>query len=261
MARVDAFLERTGVGPTTLCRQAVGDPNLVRQLRHGRSPTLATVDQIMAFMEGFDEAGVDPVSSRSDRLRDSSPKERRGRAMTRTMVQEMEVPIRIVRLPAVQARTGLGRSTIYVRLAEGSFPRPVPRGARVVGTARAVQDRDQSRLAVAFHRLLLPDGSWIDLEFTGLNQAGEGALQDQVDRHYFSTFAAAGAVGVVSGLALAGGSPFGLRAGVGQGLGQSATSVLDRFLNRLPTITIRAGHRLRIWFTSDVLVPRAGTRQ
>ena len=60
---------------------------------------------------------------------------------------------------------------------------------------------------------------------------------------------------------VAGGSPFGLRAGVGQGLGQSATSVLDRFLNRLPTITIRAGHRLRIWFTSDVLVPRAGTRQ
>ena len=137
----------------------------------------------------------------------------------------------------------------------------IPRGARVVGTARAVQDRDQSRLAVAFHRLLLPDGSWIDLEFTGLNQAGEGALRDQVDRHYFSTFAAAGAIGVVSGLALAGGSPFGLRAGVGQGLGQSATSVLDRFLNRLPTLTIRAGHRLRVWFTSDVLVPRAGTRQ
>ena len=137
----------------------------------------------------------------------------------------------------------------------------IPRGSRVVGTARAVQDPDQSRLAVAFHRLIMPDGSWIDLEFTGLNQAGEGALRDQVDRHYFSTFAAAGAVGVVSGLALAGGSPFGLRAGVGQGLGQSATSILDRFLNRLPTLTIRAGHRLRIWFTSDVLVPRAGTRQ
>ena len=53
----------------------------------------------------------------------------------------------------------------------------IPRGTRVVGTARAVQDPDQSRLAVAFHRLILPDGSWIDLEFTGLNQAGEGALR------------------------------------------------------------------------------------
>ncbi len=137
----------------------------------------------------------------------------------------------------------------------------IPRGTRVVGTAQAVEERDQSRLAVAFHRLLLPDGSWIDLEFTGLNQAGEGALRDEVDRHYFSMFAAAGAVGVVSGLTLAGGSPYGLRAGIGQGLGQSATGVLDRFLNRLPTITIRAGHRLRVWFTSDVLVPTPRTTQ
>ena len=60
--------------------------------------------------------------------------------MTRTMVQEMEVPIRIVRLPAVQARTGLGRSTIYVRLAEGSFPRPVQLGARAVGWIEEVVD-------------------------------------------------------------------------------------------------------------------------
>ena len=131
----------------------------------------------------------------------------------------------------------------------------IPRGTRAVGTARAVQARDQSRLAVAFHRLLLPDGGWIDLEFAGLNQAGEGALKDQVSRHYFSTFAAAGAVGALSGLTLAGASPYGLRAGVGQGLGNSATSVLDRFLNRMPEITVRAGHRLRIWFTSDALVP------
>ena len=131
----------------------------------------------------------------------------------------------------------------------------IPRGARVVGTARAVQDRDQTRLAVSFHRLLLPDGSWVDLEFTGLNQVGESALRDQVNRRYLSTFAAAGAVGALSGLTLAGASPYGLRAGVGQGLGGSATSMLDRYLNRLPEITIRAGHRLRVWLTSDVLVP------
>ena len=131
----------------------------------------------------------------------------------------------------------------------------IPRGARVVGTAQAVQNRDQTRLAVAFHRLLLPGGSWVDLEFTGLNQVGESALRDQVNRRYLSTFAAAGAVGVLSGLTLAGASPYGLRAGVGQGLGGSATSMLDRYLNRMPGITIRAGHRLRIWLTADVLVP------
>ena len=137
----------------------------------------------------------------------------------------------------------------------------VPRGARVIGTARAVANQDQSRLAVSFHRLIYPDGRWVSLEFHGLNQLGEGALKDQVDRHYFSMFAAVGAVGVLSGLTAARGNPYeggvaGFQAGAGQGLGQAATRILDRFLNRLPTLTIRAGHRLRIWFTSDALVPR-----
>ena len=142
----------------------------------------------------------------------------------------------------------------------------VPRGARVLGTAQAVANQDQARLAVSFHRLILPDGRWISLEFHGLNQLGEGALKDRVDRHYFSMFAAVGAVGVLGGLTAARGNPYeggvaGFRAGAGQGLGQAATRILDRFLNRLPTITIRAGHRIRVWFTSDVLVPRPPPRR
>ena len=137
----------------------------------------------------------------------------------------------------------------------------VPRGARVIGTAAAVQGQDQERLAVSFHRLIYPDGRWVTLDFHGLNQVGEGALKDQVNRHYFSMFAAVGAVGIISGLTLQNSNPYGggaqaFRAGAGQGLGQAAEQILQRFLNRLPNITIRAGHRLRIWFTSDVLVPR-----
>ena len=141
----------------------------------------------------------------------------------------------------------------------------VPRGTRAIGTASEVVSQDQSRLVVGFHRLLFPDGRWVALDFQGLNQLGEGALKDQVNRHYFSMFAAVGAVGVISGLTLQGSDPYaggsaGFRAGAGQGLGQGATQILQRFLNRLPTITIRAGHRLRIWFTSDVLVPRPAGR-
>ena len=137
----------------------------------------------------------------------------------------------------------------------------VPRGTRIIGTAQAVTNQDQSRLGVGFDRLIYPDGRWVSLQFRGLNQLGEGALKDQVNRHYFSMFAAVGAVGVLSGLTSARGNPYeggaaGFRANAGQGLGQAATRILDRFLNRLPNITIRAGHRLRVWFTSDVLVPR-----
>jgi prophage regulatory protein len=39
----------------------------------------------------------------------------------------------ILRLPAVKARTGLSRSTIYHMIARGVFPAPVPIGARAVG--------------------------------------------------------------------------------------------------------------------------------
>ena len=43
----------------------------------------------------------------------------------------------ILRLPAVKARTGLSRSTIYLRVAEGTFPKPVSLGGRAVGWVEA----------------------------------------------------------------------------------------------------------------------------
>jgi prophage regulatory protein len=43
----------------------------------------------------------------------------------------------VLRLPLVKARTGLSRSTIYLRIAEGSFPKPVSLGARAVGWLEA----------------------------------------------------------------------------------------------------------------------------
>lgn len=39
----------------------------------------------------------------------------------------------ILRLPTVKARTGLSRSTIYLRISQGSFPKQVSLGARAVG--------------------------------------------------------------------------------------------------------------------------------
>ena len=39
----------------------------------------------------------------------------------------------ILRLPLVKHRTGLSRSSIYLRISEGSFPKPVSLGGRAVG--------------------------------------------------------------------------------------------------------------------------------
>lgn len=40
---------------------------------------------------------------------------------------------RILRLPEVMTRTGLSRSTIYLRISQGNFPKPVNLGTRAVG--------------------------------------------------------------------------------------------------------------------------------
>lgn len=47
---------------------------------------------------------------------------------------------KILRLRDVMARTGLARSTVYLRLSEGTFPRPVALGVRAVGWIEAEID-------------------------------------------------------------------------------------------------------------------------
>lgn len=40
--------------------------------------------------------------------------------------------LRLLRLPEVKKRTGLSKSTIYARMAQGTFPRQIVLGARIV---------------------------------------------------------------------------------------------------------------------------------
>lgn len=49
------------------------------------------------------------------------------------MVNTNQEKLTILRRKQVEARTGLSRSTIYLRIQEGSFPRPINLGARAVG--------------------------------------------------------------------------------------------------------------------------------
>lgn len=138
----------------------------------------------------------------------------------------------------------------------------IPRGTRALGSTGSVEGWGQSRMAVSFHRLILPDGHRVALDFRGLSQSGAGSLRDRVNRHYLSTFGAAGAVGLLAGLSQIGAqrpslaTPGDARFMGGQRMGEAAGEIFQRYLNRPPSITIRAGHRVRIWFTSDAAVPR-----
>ena len=51
LARVESCIKDFGFKPTEFGRQAVGDSAFVLNLRRGRSPTLVTVDKVVAFMD------------------------------------------------------------------------------------------------------------------------------------------------------------------------------------------------------------------
>jgi type IV secretory pathway VirB10-like protein len=143
----------------------------------------------------------------------------------------------------------------------------IPEGTIVLGEARKIGSAgfgQQRRIAVAFHRLLMPDGYSVDLDqFHGLDQIGEEGLKDQVNNHYLQIFGTSIALGVIAGAAQIGQGGSNLNSsgsqsftnGAASGVSQSATTILDRFIQIPPTITIREGHRVKVYFTQDLLLP------
>lgn len=139
----------------------------------------------------------------------------------------------------------------------------IPEGTFVLGEVEKVSSFGQRRLAVVFHRMIMPDGYSVDLDqFHGLDSKGETGLTDQVNHHYFQIFGASIALGVIAGAAeattSAGINESGtdaVRQGIASSLAQSGAHVLDRFLNILPEITIREGHRIKVYLTQDLLLP------
>ena len=58
-----------------------------------------------------------------------------------------QMPESILRLPEVQARTGLSRSTIYARVGDKTFPKPISLGERAIGFVESeVEGWIQSRI-------------------------------------------------------------------------------------------------------------------
>lgn len=140
----------------------------------------------------------------------------------------------------------------------------IPEGCTILGEVKPVEGLGQRRLAVVFHRLLMPDGYSVDLDkFQGLDGAGATGLKDKVNNHYAQVFGTSIALGVIAGAAEGSIGTAGIyqsgadayRAGVASSVSQSSARVLDRFLSISPTLTIREGHRVKVYLTQDLLLP------
>lgn len=63
ISQIEGFMDRTGLSASAFGRQAIGDPNLVGDLRDGRMPNLRTLGRLNDFMESYPE---NPTSSQKE---------------------------------------------------------------------------------------------------------------------------------------------------------------------------------------------------
>ena len=137
-----------------------------------------------------------------------------------------------------------------------------PQGTRLIGNVQSVSAGGQRKLFVVFNRAVCPDGFSLDLnKYIGLDPLGTTGLATNVNNHYLSSFAAAAAVGGIGGLAQVGNngsvldSSTQIRNGISAQTAAESEQVLNKFLNRLPVITVKEGSRARIYINQDMLVP------
>ncbi|CAH0351778.1 TrbI/VirB10 family protein [Sphingobium sp. CECT 9361] len=143
----------------------------------------------------------------------------------------------------------------------------IPQGARLIGEYDSEIAAGQTRVLLAWDRLILPDGRSIVLERQpGADAAGFAGLQDRVNQHWGNLLKAA-AISTLLGV----GTELGadedddltraLRRGSQDTINQTGQQIVRRQLNVQPTLTIRPGHPLRVVLTRDlVLEPVGATR-
>jgi len=146
--------------------------------------------------------------------------------------------------------------------ATGSFLL-IPQGTRLVGLYSNAVAFGQSRVMIAWQRLIFPDGKAIDIgEMPGGDQAGYSGFEDQVDNHYFRLFASAILMsGVTAGIAVSQGNASNddtpstsqvMSEALANSLGQVVVKLIEKNLNVSPTIRIRPGYRFNVVVTKDV---------
>lgn len=136
----------------------------------------------------------------------------------------------------------------------------IPQGSRLIGDYDADVAFGQSRVLLAWNRLILPDGRSIVLERQPASDPrGFAGLQDGTDYHWGGVLKAA----LVSTL-LGAGAEFGsgsdssltraLRRGTQDSINRAGEQIVSRELGVKPTITIRPGFHVRVLVTRDLVL-------
>ncbi|HWE48318.1 MAG TPA: TrbI/VirB10 family protein [Bryobacteraceae bacterium] len=141
----------------------------------------------------------------------------------------------------------------------------IPQGARLVGAYNSRVGYGQNGVQVAWHRVIFPDGSAIDLNgMAGLDAQGNSGLRDKVDNHYQRLFGFAvltslfdAALAVTQSRqqsVLVYPSPTQETEGAaGREVSQLGTQIARKNLNVQPTIKIPPGYKFNVRVNRDIL--------
>ncbi|WP_426116083.1 TrbI/VirB10 family protein [Massilia sp. PWRC2] len=140
----------------------------------------------------------------------------------------------------------------------------IPQGARLIGSYANEVAYGQSRILIAWQRIIFPDGKAMDIgAMPGADSAGYAGFKDQVNNHYVRLFSSAFLMsGVTAGIALSqpeAGNPYArptassaLSEALGQQLGQVTAQLIAKNLNIAPTLEIRPGYRFNVIVVKDM---------
>jgi type IV secretion system protein VirB10 len=145
----------------------------------------------------------------------------------------------------------------------------IPRGSRLVGLYKSDLSYGQSRVLVAWNRLIFPDTTSIDLlNMSGSDVGGFAGFGGDVDNHYGKIFGAALLTSILAaGLELSqpqsttssilqvpsAGQVVGQA--VGQQLSQTATTIISKDLNIPPTLYVAKGYPFIVFVDRDIVLP------
>jgi type IV secretion system protein VirB10 len=144
----------------------------------------------------------------------------------------------------------------------------IPQGSRLIGSYDSVVAFGQKRALLAWQRIILPDGSSIQIDnLPATDTAGYAGLADKVDLHSWQLLkgvALSTLLGVGTQLSLGSDESDlvrALRQSTQQSANQAGQQIVSKNLNIQPTITVRPGWPLRIVVHKDItLRPWSGTR-
>jgi type IV secretion system protein VirB10 len=166
--------------------------------------------------------------------------------------------------------------TIIAQVSQDVYDTPkgeyllVPQGSRLVGEYSNAVQYGQSRIFVAWQRIIYPDGSALDIgAMPGADEQGEAGFNDKVDNHFLRIFGSAILMSAVTAATnwatnhnQAGFNSNGYSASsalseaVGQQLGQATAHLLEKNLSIAPSLRVRPGFRFSVFVTKDLTFER-----